>query len=217
MTINYFAESKSSANVKNPSTGIESGIVTSSATAIGETANEAVEISEMISMDIAVQLGNEKVITPDAQLIITYTHTESVVTILDNEIPNISGKWNYYVKVLRQQKENQKPTFDYNYVTFPITIEQDGKFIIITSQADPPTRPLAGYQVGCWNKVHYGTSFFWQLGISDYDDNGVYKLTASKIENGIIKEITGNYTESGFSLTNPDQLPTNGEVIFTRI
>ena len=216
MTI-YKSVSTSSATVSNPTSGKSSGPVFAQASAEAYVANEAVLISEKLSIQLAIELANGSVARPDEKLVVTDTHTESVVTIVENEIPNIVGQWNSYVKVIREEKPNQKPTFDYKYSEYPVTIEQNGKFVILTSAASPPLRPVAGYQVGSWHKVYYGTSFFWELNISDYDDNGVFKVTISKIENGVIKEMTGNYTESGFSATNPDQLPTNGEYSLTRL
>jgi hypothetical protein len=133
--------------------------------------------------------------------------------------PNIVGDWYYYVKVLRQETIGTKPSFD-KYVTgqFPVTFEQDGDFVILSSEADPPLRPSAGYNVGYWNKVYMANGFYWQLVYPDYDDNGIYILTISEINSeGMVTKLSGVYHEGGFNSANPSQLPTVAGITFTKL
>ena len=83
MTI-YKSVSTSSATVSNPTSGKSSGPVFAQASAEAYVANEAVLISEKLSIQLAIELANGSVARPDEKLVVTDTHTESVVTIVEN-------------------------------------------------------------------------------------------------------------------------------------
>ena len=86
MTI-YKSVSTSSATVSNPTSGKSSGPVFAQASAEAYVANEAVLISEKLSIQLAIELANGSVARPDEKLVVTDTHTESVITILPDPNP----------------------------------------------------------------------------------------------------------------------------------
>lgn len=73
--------STSTAIVKNVTTGKVSGEVTATASATAYTANEAVLISEKLSIENAIKLANNLVVSEDQKIVITNTHTESNVNV----------------------------------------------------------------------------------------------------------------------------------------
>jgi hypothetical protein len=135
--------------------------------------------------------------------------------------PNITGDWTYYVKVLRYDTPGTAPTFEGNtYIqSFAVSIQQNGNFVIIKVPKAEPLRPDDGYYVGYWNIVYNGSGFFWQLCLSDYDDNGVYTLTTSQVDTtGQIIKLDGSYIEAGFGPNPPGvQKPTAGNMSLTKI
>ncbi len=137
---------------------------------------------------------------------------------MSSDIPDIRGRWYYFIKVLRQETPGSKPSFDnYRFSQFITEIEQDGQYVIIQTPADPPLRPDPGYYTGVLNKVFTANGEFWQLVLSDYDDNGVYTMTIADSQDGVVTKWAGAYTEPGFVPGIPAQLPTSGLLSLTKI
>ena len=137
---------------------------------------------------------------------------------MSSDIPDISGLWYYFIKVLRQEVPGEKPSFaDYKFSQFVCTIEQDGQFVIVNTPANPPLRPEAGYWTGVLNQVNTANGSFWQLVFSDYDDNGVNTLTIADSQNGVVTKWAGTYAEPGYIPGITAQLPTTGLLSLTKI
>ena len=133
----------------------------------------------------------------------------------ESALPDLRGKWNYDIKVLRLESNTDTLEFpkSYKYSTIPaceLKQDWDGdkRFVSLTLPANPPLRPSIGQTPGILTFVNGKL----QIVLSDYDDNGVYSASVSKTDsNGNITGFKGLYTESGFSSNNVDQKPTIGE------
>jgi hypothetical protein len=170
-----------------------------SASATASTQEEAIRIARLNALDAA----------------------KNAICDEKEEIPDLRGKWNYYVKVLRLESPIDTLTFPGSYksaTSLGCTMNQDWdgdrKFVSFTIPAAPPLRPIDAQLPGMITFVNGDL----QLALSDVDDNGVNLLKVTKTDsNGKITELKGLYTESGFSSVNPDQKPTTGEVTLVRV
>ncbi len=139
-----------------------------------------------------------------------------------NEIPDLTGLWEYRVSVLRRNNLVQVPDVNNIIRTIPTigTIQQNGEFIVLTLPPDA-TRSEPGYLLGTLTKTHTGSccrDYFWTLTFSDFDDNGVFTLTASEITcDGFVLEWKGHYTEPGFAGMSPAQIQTAGIATLKRV
>ncbi len=138
-----------------------------------------------------------------------------------SEIPNLAGLWNYQVSVIRRNNLTQVPNVNNIITTTPTigTIEQNGEFLVLTLPPDA-TRTEPGYLVGTLTKTYTNScgKYFWTLTFSDFDDNGVFTLTASEVTcDGFVLEWKGHYTEPGFAGMSPAQLQTAGVATLKRV
>ncbi len=134
--------------------------------------------------------------------------------------PDIRGAWNHFLKALRVEAPNEKPSFEnFKFQELIALIEQQDEFVIVTIPPNLPLRPEPGYWVGYWCKIYNSDGTFdWQLTMSDYDDNGVYVARVAEYTNGKVSKLVGYYNESGFSCCgNKAQLPTVAGWTFTRV
>ncbi len=138
----------------------------------------------------------------------------------NNFYPDLSGTWSYRIENLRRKNPTDKPQFsDIIFSEYDVLVEQKNKFIIVTVPANPPLRPVEGYQLGLINKVYSKEGDFWQITIADFDDTGVINLTIKEsCDCGHKKPIVleGYYVESGFSTTNPDQNQAVAQITWTK-
>lgn len=131
-----------------------------------------------------------------------------------DKIPNINGKWNAKIELFIMKKIPKKPNFDeIELDEFTINLRQQfknnepSKFVyanIINSKF----RPNDGYLPGIIIKENDK----WKLILTDYDDNGVFKMNIDSEE-----EVKGYYHESGYGTKNLNQIPTVGEFIANKI
>ena len=131
-----------------------------------------------------------------------------------NKVPNIHGKWNAKIELFIMKKIPKKPNFDeIELDEFTINLRQQfknnepSKFVyanIINSKF----RPNDGYLPGIIIKENDK----WKLILTDYDDNGVFKMNIDSEE-----EVKGYYHESGYGTKNLNQIPTVGEFIANKI
>ena len=125
-------------------------------------------------------------------------------------IPQVRpGTWSYSNINFRRTKaqENVEPTFEDNIiVNRPLLTEfsQEDRFVKIQYNAEPPLRPVPGYGMAVWRKIVPNVSTpetsYWELVVSDYDDNGYWLLCITEIDDkGQVIELDGIYCESGFT------------------
>ena len=137
-----------------------------------------------------------------------------------DQIPKIDGLWEYQTSLLRRNSITEKPDIN-NIIVISdqkVEIVQNGEFVILKLPADF-VRPIEGDLFGVLTKTYIsdGKNFFWTLKFADYDDNGIFTLTSSKVSSdGTILEWSGNYTESGF-VGSPLQFQTIGTVKIKKI
>lgn len=138
------------------------------------------------------------------------------------EIPNLAGTWEYQGSIVRRDTIVEVPDVNNVIRTKPSLgeITQNGEFVVFKIQPDA-TRPVAGFLIGTLTKTFTGkcyNDYFWTLAFSDFDDNGVFTLTASEIAcDGTVLEWKGHYTESGFAGQSPTQQQTAGVARLRRV
>ncbi len=138
-----------------------------------------------------------------------------------NKIPELSGAWEYDVSVIRRNNIFQVPDVN-NIITSPpviVNIQQNGEFVVLDVPPGP-TRPEPGFLLGTLTKTYMNSfgQYFWTLTFSDFDDNGVFTLTASNVAcDGTVLEWSGSYTEPGFFGLSPTQLQTAGILKLRRV
>ena len=134
--------------------------------------------------------------------------------------PDLRGRWNFFVKVLRLESPEDTLSFPTSYKFSSIDNcilsqdwDGDKRFIFLTLPANPPLRPTPGQQPGILTFVNGQL----QIVFSDFDDNGVFTASVYRTDNeGNITKIQGLYTESGFGATAA-QKPTIGEWTLERV
>ena len=93
-----------------------------------------------------------------------------------------------------------------------IEFKQNGKFVelIVLSKPDNPNIPNRNNLIGVWEQQYdkYLDFTGWRLIIADsINDNGVYSIYITKMENNIVTEYKYIYQESGYQEGNPLQTP----------
>ena len=93
-----------------------------------------------------------------------------------------------------------------------IEFKQNGKFVelIVLSKPDNPNIPNRNNLIGVWEQQYDNFLDFtgWRLIIADsINDNGVYSIYITKMENNIVTEYKYIYQESGYQEGNPLQTP----------
>jgi len=93
-----------------------------------------------------------------------------------------------------------------------IEFKQNGKFVelIVLSKPDNPNIPNRNNLIGVWEQQYDKFLDFtgWRLIIADsINDNGVYSIYITKMENNIVTEYKYIYQESGYQEGNPLQTP----------
>ena len=156
---------------------------------------------------------------------------------VDNDGSIFGQKWGRRVEVFKlkpKQKEDippniigifNKPLFLYGNLNGEIiplenplelqeTIEfkQNGKFVelIVLSKPDNPNIPNRNNLIGVWEQQYDKFLDFtgWRLIIADsINDNGVYSIYITNMENNIVTEYKYIYQESGYQEGNPLQTP----------
>ena len=133
-----------------------------------------------------------------------------------NKIPNIQGKWNTKIELFRMSfLGKQKPNFDKNITNFEFIInliqqfkdKEPSKFVY-ANIVGSLFRPNDGYLPGIIIKENCK----WKLILTDYDDNGVFKINIDSEQ-----KVTGYYHEAGYGTKNLNQIPTVGEFICNKI